>query len=53
VAAKHPGFQKVAAKVAAKEGIPMKNARKIIAASGRDASKKAKLKNPVLKRING
>ena len=49
--AKHPGFKAVQAKIAAKEGIPAKNAGAILAASTRNASAKAKAKNPALKRV--
>ena len=49
----HPGFKAVAAKVSRKEGIPMKNAAAIIAASSRNASAKAKAANPRLNRVKG
>jgi hypothetical protein len=45
------GFKAVAAKIAAKQNIPMKNADAILAASTRGASAKAKAKNPNLKRV--
>ena len=48
---KHPGFAKVASKIAAKEGIPMKNAGAILAKSTRGASKAAKRKNFRLNRV--
>lgn len=47
------GFQNVAKGIAAKENIPMKNARAILANSGRNASPAAKKKNPALKKIKG
>ena len=50
---KHPGFKKVAAKIAKKNHVPMKNAKAILAAASRRASKKAKRKNPRLKRVKG
>jgi hypothetical protein len=49
----HPGFKSVAAGIAAKEGIPLKNAGAILAASSRNASAKAKKANPRLKRVKG
>jgi len=49
--AKHPGFKAVQAKIAAKEGIPAKNAGAILAASTRKASPAAKKANPFLKRV--
>lgn len=50
---KHPGFQAVQAKIAAKEGISQKRAGAILAASSRGASAKAKRANPRLKRVKG
>lgn len=50
---KHPGFKKVAENIAANEGISMKNASAILAASTRRASSKAKKTNPRLKRVKG
>jgi len=47
------GFKNVAQKIAAKEGIPMKNARAILASSTRKASAAAKKKNPRLNRVKG
>lgn len=44
-------FKKVQAKIAKKEGIPMKNAGAILANSTRKASPAAKAKNPALKRV--
>lgn len=49
----HPGFKAVQAKIAAKEGIPAKNAGAILAAATRKASPAAKAKNPNLKRVKG
>jgi len=53
VGKKHPGFKKVAGKIAAKQGIPLENANAILAASSRGASKTAKKANPRLKRVKG
>lgn len=52
MAGKHPGFDKVAAKVQS-EGYSAKAARAIVAAGARNASKKAKKANPRLKRVKG
>ena len=49
--AKHPGFKKVAAGIAAKEGVSKKAAGAILAKSTRNASAKAKAKNPRLNRV--
>lgn len=48
---KHPGFKKVAEGIAKKQGISVKKASAILAASSRNASKRAKKKNPRLKRV--
>lgn len=48
---KHPGFKAVARKIAAKKGIPVKNASAILASSTRKASASAKAKNPKLKKV--
>ena len=48
---KHPGFKAVQKKIAKKYG--MKRAGAILAASTRNASKKAKRKNPRLRRVKG
>lgn len=53
MAKKHPGFKAVQAKIAAKAGIPMKNAGAILAKSSRNASAKAKKANPRLNRVKG
>lgn len=47
----HPGFEAVARKMAAKQGIPLERARAELAASSRRASPAAKRKNPNLKRV--
>lgn len=49
---KHPGFNKVSSKIAKQQGVSQKAADAILAASSRAASKKAKKKNPRLKRVN-
>jgi hypothetical protein len=49
----HPGFQKVAEQIAAKEGIGIDNAGAILAASSRKASPAAVKKNPRLKKVKG
>jgi hypothetical protein len=49
----HPGFKAVQAKIAAKQGIPMKRAGAILAASSRRASPAAKRRNPRLLRVSG
>ena len=48
----HPGFDKVSARIAKKEGISQKSADAILAASSRGASKSAVKKNPRLKRVS-
>lgn len=47
------GFSAVAARISHKEGIPMKNARAILAVSSRNASPAAKRANPKLRRVVG
>ena len=47
----HPGFQKVASHIAAKEGISHERASAILAASTRRASPSAKKHNPRLQRV--
>lgn len=47
----HPGFKAVSKKIASKQGIPIENARAILARASRSASPKAKRKNPRLKRV--
>lgn len=49
----HPGFKKVAASIAKKQGISKKRASAILAASSRRASPSAKRANPRLKRVKG
>ena len=53
MAKKHPGFKAVQSKIAKKAGVSKKRAGAILAASTRRASKKAKKKNPRLKRVKG
>jgi len=48
---KHPGFKKVASKIAKQQKLSIKKASAILAASTRKASKKAKKKNPKLKKV--
>jgi hypothetical protein len=50
---KHPGFKAVEAKIARKEGVPMKSAGAILANATRHASPAAKKANPSLKRVKG
>ncbi len=52
-AKKHPGFKKVAAKIAKKSGVSKKAAGAILASATRKASKVAKKKNPRLKKVKG
>ncbi len=49
----HPGFQKVASKIAAKEGYSKERAGAILAAATRKASPAAKKANPALKHVRG
>lgn len=49
----HPGFKAVQASIARKQGIPMKRAGAILAASSRRASPAAKRANPRLLRVSG
>lgn len=53
MAKSHPGFKKAAASIAKKEGISKARASAILASSSRNASKKAKAKNPRLKKVKG
>jgi len=48
---KHPGFNKAANSIAAKEGISREAAGAILASSTRKANTAAKRKNPNLKRV--
>ena len=50
---KHPGFKKVAASIAAKEGVSRERAGAILAASSRRASPAAKRANPRLAKVKG
>ena len=45
------GFANNAAKIAAKEGVPLKNAKAILASATRKASPAAKKANPRLKKV--
>lgn len=51
MAGNHPGFAKVAAGIARKQGISREAAGAILASSSRHASAAAKRKNPRLKRV--
>lgn len=53
MAGKHPGFKAVAAQIAAKEGVSKGAASAILAKSSRNASAKAKKKNPALNKVKG
>lgn len=48
---KHPGFAKVQAKIARKEGVSKEAAGAILASATRKASSKAKNANPKLKKV--
>ena len=50
-AVKHMGFKKAAEGVMKKEGVSKKSANAIIASASRNASPKAKAKNPALKKV--
>jgi hypothetical protein len=45
------GFKANSEQIAKKQGIPLKNAKAILAAGARNASPAAKRKNPALKRV--
>lgn len=47
----HPGFEAVAKKIAAKEGVSLEEAKKMLAAKTRAASPAAKAANPNLKKV--
>ena len=49
----HPGFKKVAAGIAKKQGISKERASAILAAGARKASPAAKKANPNLKKVKG
>lgn len=51
--AKHPGFKKVVATIAKKQGISKERASAIVAAGARKASAKAVAANPRLKKVSG
>lgn len=51
--AAHPGFAAVQSKIASKEGIGKKAAGAILANASRNASAKAKKKNPFLNAVKG
>jgi hypothetical protein len=53
MSAAHPGFDKVAASIAAKNKVSKARASAILAASTRNASAAAKKKNPRLKKVAG
>ena len=53
MAQKHPGFKKVEAKIARSRGISKESAGAILASATRNASAKAKAKNPALKKVKG
>ena len=46
-------FRSQAKHIAAKQNIPIENAQAILASGARNASAKAKKKNPKLKRVKG
>lgn len=50
---KHPGFKKVQAEIAEKQGISRERAGAILAAGARKASPAAKKENPNLKKVKG
>ncbi len=50
---KHPGFNRVSAQIAKREGVSQERADAMLAASSRRASVKAKKKNPRLLRVRG
>lgn len=50
---KHPGFEAVAEKAAARAGVSPERGRAMIAAATRRASPAAKKANPNLKRVKG
>lgn len=49
----HPGFKAVSKSIAKKEGVSKDRADAILAAASRNASLKAKNKNPNLKKVKG
>jgi hypothetical protein len=50
---KHPGFKAVQNKIAKEQGISKESAGAILASSSRNASRKAKAKNPNIKKVKG
>lgn len=50
---KHPGFKKVQADIAKKQGISKERAGAILAAGARKASPAAKKANPNIKKVKG
>ena len=50
---KNPGFSNVANSISDTDGIPLKNARAILASKTRAASPAAKKANPALKKVKG
>ena len=50
---KHPGFKKVQASIAKKQGVSKEAAGAILASATRKASAKAKRANPRLKKVKG
>jgi len=53
MASNHPGFKKVAASIARKQGVSMERAKAILAAGTHRASPAAKQRNPRLRRVKG
>jgi hypothetical protein len=53
MAKKAKGFKAIQKKIAQKRGVPMDEAGAILAESSRNASLKAKAKNPNLKKVKG
>ena len=49
----HPGFKKVAAQIAKRQGVSVERAGAILASQTRKASAAAKRKNPRLKKVKG
>jgi len=49
----HPGFKNVVNKIAQKQGISKQQAEAILASKTRNASNKAKRKNPRLRKVKG
>jgi hypothetical protein len=53
MANRHPGFKAVQAQIARKQGISKERAGAILATGARNASAKAKAKNPKLGKVKG